>query len=197
MVRDLITKKLKKDKVFDLWMDHIRKTEVAKNLSIDKNDSSYAYAIAYLIFPLLESIGLNLFQGDMKDYLLDADPRLSKSEVTMLTEIYRHGLIHGLHERKLIYNDGTEISWGTFTGSSSVEIPYNEGYHNDEHPGLNEPAEKFFTCERDGCKYYATLNLEILLRFIKYDLEKRRKNFAGKTIDFVIGRHMKEKYSDV
>ena len=182
---NFIKKEIDKDKVFDMWLYHIDRME--RIMEIDSEDEAYSFDVAYMLFPLIESISYNLFSKPIRDYL-----RLlgfSDKEAQVFVSVFRNGIIHNTHQYELEYLNG-KISWGITSSGGNVGIrPYDKGYISTDFPEDNTPPEKVFEYEDLSEKLsMATLSLDRLIAMIRDDLETRKKSYDKEKIPFIVGQ---------
>lgn len=179
-----ITKTKSKNEVFDLWLKRIEQIE---ELMGDGEDMNIAFDVAFIVFPLLDSISFNLFKKNAHKYLQELG--LTAVEAAVLVQVFRNGLIHNLASYDLEYVDG-KVSWGILSSGGTGGIrPYDTGYQDDECPEYNIPPEKVFEYEDfSNDLAMATLYLDRLIALIRHDLQQRKESYTEETIEFIVGQ---------
>lgn len=177
------------DKIFDIWLEKINRMEKMTNLG--EENMEFSYDIAYLLFPLMESISFNLFNKPLRTYLTKLG--LSRSEADILVLMFRNGLTHNAHQYDLIYKNGS-ITWGITTTAGNTGItPYDSGYKSKDYPQDNMPAEKVFELTKIGKnRYLASLYLDRLAALVRHDLKHRKEENNNRAINFIIGKNIPE-----
>lgn len=144
--------------------------------------------IVYELFPLIETIAINLFPGRSSRHYLEK-LGYSRREADILIRMFRNGHAHNGSTYRLQYDDG-EVTWGLRSGGGSGRpSPYDAGYIDEKDSAYNIPAETVFEyLEMPDGSYYASLSADRLLAHVKHDIEQRAASDTEETIEYVIGQ---------
>ena len=185
-----------KDKVYSMWLAKLDQIEKS-TISLSKDDmdtaSENALDIGFKIFPIIDSIALNLLgKSNGRKYLESLG--YTDKESYMIYAIFRNGILHTTNPYRFEFEDGV-ISWGLMSSSgSSGFVPHFPGYVDENDPLLSHPADKAFTFTKltEGV-FHATLSLDVLVAHIQYDIKKRQKEDTRDNIEFVTGQKIEGK----
>lgn len=188
-----IKESLPKDKVYSMWLaklDRIEKSTIFVDRSDMERASENSMDIGFKLFPIIDSIALNLLgKSNGRKYLKALG--YSSNESDMMYSIFRNGIIHTTIPYIFEFEDGA-VSWGLMSSSgSSGFVPHYPGYTNKDDPSYNRPADKAFTFSKLGDReFHVSLSLDGLVVQIKHDLTERQKNDKRASIDFIVGQKM-------
>lgn len=191
-----IKKSFPKDTVYSMWLsqlDAIERSTIASSFEDREKASKNSLDIGFKLFPIIDSISLNLFEKlNGRKYLKKIG--YSSMESDMIYSMFRNGFAHGRNPYTFEFDDG-EISWGLMSSSgSSGFVPHFPGYFDKTNPEFNMPADKAFTFTKlSKGQYHASLSLSSLLTHIRHDLTERQKADKRMTIEFVVGQKIKGK----
>ncbi len=195
---EFIKQPIDKDKVYSIWLSILSKIEQSTihtgTTEKDYRDASEnSMDIGYRLFPLIDSISLNLL-GSLSGRKYLKKLGYSSMESDMIYSMFRNGFLHGINPYRFKFTDG-EISWGLSSSSGSGGFtPHFPGYTDELNPEHNLPADKAFSyIKLDEGLFHASLSLDNLVAHIKYDLTERQKTDNRKTINFVIGQKINQK----
>ena len=188
-----IKKSLPKDKVYSMWLaqlDKIENSTIATDFDDKDRASESSMDIGFKIFPIIDSISLNLLGKPNGRKYLEA-LGYSDTESYMMYAIFRNGIMHTTNPYSFEFEDGV-VSWGLMSSSgSSGFVRHFPGYVNEDDPSLNVPADKAFTFTKLGDReFHASLSLDSLVAHVRYDLIERQKNDDRANIDFIVGQKM-------
>lgn len=145
---------LPKEKVYKMWLSQLEKIEQSTiSSSVEDNDLAIenSMAIGFKLFPLIDSVALNLLGKLSGRKYLEA-LGYSEKESYMLNAMFRNGILHTTSPYTFKYKDG-EISWGLMSSSgSSGFVPHYSGYSSPDNPEFDSPADKAFTYHKLGDK---------------------------------------------
>ena len=182
-----------KNKVYSVWLAQLDKIE-SSTISVDFDDRSRAsdnsMDIGFKLFPIIDSISLNLLGKPNGRKYLEA-LGYSDTESYMMFAIFRNGILHTTNPYRFEFEDGF-VTWGLMSSSgSSGFVPHFPGYTDKNDPSFNVPADKAFTFTKLGERqFHASLSLDGLVAHIRHDLTERQKREDRVNIDFVIGQKM-------
>jgi len=188
-----IKESLPKDKVYSVWLAKLDRTE-RSTIAVDRMDieraSENSMDIGFKLFPIIDSISLNLLGKPNGRKYLEA-LGYSDTESYMMYAIFRNGLLHTTNPYSFEFEDGV-VSWGLMSSSgSSGFVPHFPGYTDEENPRLSVPADKAFTFTKLGDReFHVSLSLDGLVAHIRHDLTERQKNDNRTKIDFIVGQKM-------
>lgn len=192
---NFIKKPFPKDKVYSVWLHQIDSLEKTATYSYG-GDSSENFEksmdIVFKLFPIIDSISLNLF-GSLTGRKYLHVLGYSSKESNLIYTIFRNGIMHTLSPYEVKYKNAT-VSWGMMSsGGTGGFTPHFPGYKDHVNPQFDEPADKAFECIKfkDGT-YHASLSLDTLTAQIKYDLTERQKNDTRTTIKVIVGQIIDE-----
>lgn len=184
---------LPKDRVYGMWLSQLEKMERSTIYSsIEDRDQALENSmdIGYKLFPLIDSVALNLLGKPNGRKYLEA-LGYSEKESFMMYAMFRNGILHTTSPYTFRFENG-EISWGLMSSSgSSGFLPHFSGYSSPENPELDIPADKAFTYDKLGDNvYHASLSLDGLVAHIKHDLTERQKQDQRREVEFVTGQQV-------
>lgn len=191
-----IKEPIAKEKVYSMWLaqlDRIEQSTISNDFEDRDRASENAMDIGFRLFPIIDSIALNLL-GKLNGRKYLKRLGYSSKESDMIYTMFRNGMMHGRNPYRVEYDDG-EVSWGLMSSSgSSGIVPHFPGYTDPKNPQFNHPADKAFTYTKlsEGL-YHASLSLTSFLSHIRYDLIERQKNDERDTIEFIVGQKIKGK----
>jgi hypothetical protein len=179
-----------------MWLSQLAKIEestISINYDDIKKATDNSMDIGFKLFPLIDSISINLLgKPNGRSYLEKLG--YSSKESNIIYTIFRNGILHAFNPYHFKYDNG-EIIWGLMSSSgSSGFTPHYPGYIDEKNPEFNVPADKAFIYEKisEGI-FHASLSLDRLVAQIKYDLTERQKHDVRKTINFVVGQKIQGK----
>ncbi|NBX97536.1 hypothetical protein EBZ38_08945 [bacterium] len=184
---EFVRRDFPRDEVYDRWLSVLQKLEestISTGIK-DTQATDNSFDIGYKLFPVIDSIGTTLFDGNGRKYLKELGYSDAEADLTYLA--LRNGLLHGMSPRRLIYEDG-EVSWSIFSSSGSGGFtPHNPG---DEYFPPDKGIDYFQTT--DG-EYMIWIFYDKLLMHIRHDIEKRKRDDEREMIGLVIGEVIPEK----
>jgi len=128
--------------------------------------------VAVLLFPIIESISINIFQGGLRKYLKELD--YSSKEADLISKMFRNGFSHYNRAMRLEYEDGIVMAdWHSVSGSSGL---------------LQAHSRKAFTYYKSGDCNRACLELHWFATQVKTDLESRLEGEEPFQVNYVIGQ---------
>ncbi len=188
-----IKESISKDKVYSMWLAKLNKIEKS-TIAVDRNDieraSENSMDIGFKLFPIIDSISLNLLDKPNGRKYLEA-LGYSGTESYMMYAIFRNGILHTTNPYSFEFEDGV-VSWGLMSSSgSSGFVPHYPGYTDKDDPSFNVPADKAFTFTKLGHReFHVSLSLDSLVAHIRHDLTERQKNDNRENINFIVGQKM-------
>lgn len=191
---NFLRKAFSKDEVYDRYLISIDKIEALTQITSDHqllNDLD----VAYLVLPLIDSIACDILDCSGRSYLIKLG--YTRTEANLLMKVFRNGLLHNTHMRRLIFHGEKEVQWAMYAeGGTGPWEPFYVG-DIDEETGkwLFEPERpfKYYKEKReDGEIYRAELGVTRLAAQIRHDLVNRKINDDRKEIDIVIGEYIDE-----
>lgn len=164
---------------YNYWLTRIDRIEELTLNSASRD----TFDIAYLLFPLMDSIAQSLFRKGLRKYLEE----LGISHPHLVYLIFRNGFLHNSSTYRLEYRDGTILAELSSSGGTGGFIPYDSGYTNLEMPELNMPAEKVFDYSDDNGTKRAWLKLDRLTALVRHDLTERKLKDTSDYINILAG----------
>lgn len=193
-----IRKSFPKDDVYDRYLISIDKIEALTRITPDHellNDLD----VAYLVLPLIDSIARDILDCSGRYYLIKLG--YSRVEADLLMRIFRNGLLHNTHMRRLVFKNEKEVQWAMHAeGGSGPWTPFHTG-EKDEETGEwwfkpEKPFKYFKEKYGDQEIYRAELGVTRLAAQLRHDLKLRKEGDERTEIDIVIGEAIDETRPD-
>ncbi len=180
-----------KEKVYAIWLSQLDKMEnstIYSNVEDRSEALENSLDIVFKLFPIIDSISLNLFSGKSgRKYLKKLGYTPKESQI--IYDIFRNGVLHTLSPYTLKYNDGVIICGISSSCGSSGFTTHFPGYHDSKDAKFDKPPDKAFTYAKlKNGLYAAHLSLSVLVAHIRYDLLKRKEEDTRETVEIVIGK---------
>lgn len=181
---EYIRKAFGKDDVYDSWL---RRIDSIERFTIESKTPGDSLSIGYMLFPLIDSIALNLGMS-FRRYL----EKLGIERADILYKIFRNGHLHNAANYRLRYDNEDEVGWSMMSsGGSSGFHDYDPGYVDEVDPEDSMPAEEVFSYEQyQSGEVMAYLKVDRLAACVRHDLLLRKKKDNREEIDVVIGQRI-------
>ena len=189
-----LRKPFPKDEVYNRYLISIDKIEALTRITPDHKLLSDLH-VAFLVLPLADSIAWDIVGCSGRSYLSKLG--YSRDEADILMKMFRNGLLHNTHARRLVYKNGKEVLWAMHAeGGSGSWMPFQTG-EKDEETGewWFKPERPFKYFKHKSGKneiHYAELGVTRLAAQIRHDLITRKENDERLEINIVIGEHIDE-----
>lgn len=189
-----IRKSFPKDDVYNRYLTSIDKIEALTRITPD-HEILNGLDVAYLVLPLIDSVARDILDCSGRKYLIKLG--YNRKEADLLMRIFRNGLLHNTHIRRLIFKDGKEIQWAMHAdGGSGPWMPFQTGEKDDESGEWWFKPERPFSYYKERYEdveiYRAELGVTRLAAQIRHDLIERQKTDERTEIDIVIGEEINE-----
>ena len=194
----LIRKSFPKNDVYDRYLVSIDKIEALTRITSD-HDLLNDLDVAYLVLPLIDSIAGDILNCSGRSYLIKLG--YSRAEANLLMRIFRNGLLHNTHLRRLVFKDSKEVQWAMHAeGGSGPWMPFHSG-DKDKETGewwfKPEKPFKYFKEKYGETEIYrAELGVTRLAAQLRHDLKERKKVDERTEIKIVIGEIIDETRSE-
>ena len=164
--------------LYKMWIEDIELIDRLLTVAPGEDNSdavALSRRVAILLFPIIESVSINIFGGSLRKYLTELG--YSSKEADLIARMFRNGFIHYNRAIRLEFDDGTiKADWHSVSGSDGL---------------LQPTSRKSFTYYRSDPDNRACLELHWFASQIKFDLEGRLKNEVPRSINYVIGQKIK------
>jgi hypothetical protein len=164
--------------IYDGWLDELAGLERLTHLLSGEDDHAFpnALALAFRLFPIIDSVSYNLFESGGRRYLRELGYR--RQDADLILAIFRNGQLHNTAAYRLIFEDG-EVIW-------SISASAGAGTWRPYIAGVDRPF--LYEWDEESSIGRASLQLTRLAAQVRLDLEQRKAADSRETIPQIVGQ---------